>query len=210
VRGGGEDEFCCHGCARVYDVLQGLDESAGEVYLNAARRLGIIPGEEERAAAEPPLPEDSEAIKEERFRVEGMTCPSCSWVLQQVMLADSGVLSADADFFTGSARVRYDMRRTSTGRLRQILRPLGYRLTAADDEGRARVSRGATFDFIVCAVITMNMMSLAAVRYFELFDTIERVPEILAWLELLLLVPVLWIGCCRPSAGRRRGCAPAA
>ena len=93
--------------AAIYDVLQGLDESAGEVYLEAARRMGIIPddGEQEQAAPEPPLPEDPDAVKEERFRVEGMSCPSCSWVLQQVLLSDSGVLEADADFFTGSARV---------------------------------------------------------------------------------------------------------
>jgi heavy metal translocating P-type ATPase len=196
VRGNPEGEFCCHGCARVYDVLEGLDESAGEVYLEAARRMGIIPGGEERAPtdAEPPLPEDPDAIKEERFRVEGMSCPSCSWVLQQVMLSEGGVLSADADFFTASARVRYDMRRTSADRLRQTLKPLGYRLNAAADAGRTRVSRGATFAFIVCAVITMNMMSLAAVRYFELFDALERAPEVLAWLELLLVVPVLWLG----------------
>jgi heavy metal translocating P-type ATPase len=138
-----------------------------------------------------------------------MSCPSCSWVLQQVVLSDSGVVEADADFFTGSARVRYDMRRTSADRLRQTLKPLGYRLAAPDDQGKSRVSRGATFDFIVCAVITMNMMSLAAVRYFELLDAIERAPASLAWLELLLLVPVLWLGWLptarRAAAGLRAG-----
>lgn len=188
--------FCCRGCARVYDVLRGLDESAGEVYLEAARRLGIIPGGEPGRPVEfePPLPDDPAALKDERYRVEGMTCPSCSWVLQQVLLSDRGVVDADADFFTGSARVRYDMRRTSSDRLRQLLKPLGYGLAAPADDGRRQLGRGITFDFVVCAVLTMNMMSLAAVRYFELFDSYERAPALLAWLELLLLLPVLALG----------------
>jgi heavy metal translocating P-type ATPase len=192
-------------------VLQGLDESAGEVYLEAARRMGIIPGGEGAvpAAEEPPLPDDPDAVKEERFSVEGMSCPSCSWVLQQVLLSDRGVVEAEADFFTASARVRYDMRRTSAHRLRRTLKPLGYGLAAAAGEGKSRISRGATFDFIVCAVITMNMMSLAAVRYFELLEGYERAPAILAWLELCLVVPVLWLGWVptvrRAAAGLRGG-----
>jgi heavy metal translocating P-type ATPase len=210
-RPGEEGGFCCRGCARVYDVLQGLDESAGEVYLEAARRMGIIPGGEATAAVEdePALPDDPDAVKERRFHVGGMSCPSCSWVLQQVLLSDRGVTEVEADFFTGSARVLYDMRRTSPDELRRILKPLGYRLTAAGVEGKSRVSRGATFDFIVCAVITMNMMSLAAVRYFELLEGYERAPAILAWLELCLVVPVLWLGWVptarRAAAGLRGG-----
>jgi hypothetical protein len=79
LRGRPDDSgaFCCLGCARVHDVLQGLDESAGGVYLEAARRLGIIPGADAAApAGEPPLPDDPAAIKEERFRVEGMSTSS--------------------------------------------------------------------------------------------------------------------------------------
>jgi heavy metal translocating P-type ATPase len=197
LRGSPDEQgaFCCRGCARVYDVLQGLDESAAAVYVEAARRMGIIPGATTPAVEEePPLPEDPAALKEERFQVEGMSCPSCAWVLQQVLLSDPGVTDAEADFFTASARVRYDLRRTSVPTLRGILKPLGYGLTAPDAGSGSRVSRGITFDFIVCGVLTMNMMSLAAVRYFELLETYERAPALLAWLELLLLLPVLWLG----------------
>ena len=158
--------------------------------------MGIIPGGDGAVSATKAqaFPDDPEAIKEESFRVEGMSCPSCSWVLRQVLLSDSGVVEAEADFFTGSARVRYDMRRTSSHHLRRTLNPLGYDLKAAGDAYRSRVSRGATFDFIVCAVITMNMMSLAAVRYFELLDGYGRAPKILVLLELCLVVPVMWLG----------------
>ena len=91
-KGAAADEaFCCAGCARVYAVIAGLDASAGAAYLAAARALGIVPkdgGSPPAPAAPQPtpsLPDDVEAVREERFRADGMFCPSCAWVIEKVV-----------------------------------------------------------------------------------------------------------------------------
>ena len=209
VRGGGE--FCCAGCARVWDVLQRLDERAGSEYLAAARRLGIVPddGAERPAAGTPALPPDPEARRDERFEVGGLTCPSCSWVLEQVLASSPGVEAAAVDLFTETASVRLDLRRTSADRLIALAAPLGYALRPVADEGRGAAGRGLTLSFVVCAVLFVNMMSLSTLRYAEGLGWLADVPAYLSWVELAMLVPVLGLGWLpmlrRAAAGLRAG-----
>ena len=197
-------QFCCAGCARVYDVLQGLDETAGANYLKAARRLGIIPEEPEEkdannsASGEKMNPvlsaEKIEAEKTERFQIGGLLCPSCAWVCEQIIRSQEGILEANTDFITGSALVRYDMRRSAPDTLRDSLAEFGYSLQRFEDEAIGSASRLETIKFVICAVISVNIMSLASVRYFERLGYVDDLPIFIAWIELLLLLPILWIG----------------
>lgn len=189
-------DFCCHGCARVYEVLQGLDESAGAVYLEAARKLGIIPGgpAPQRPAKTPEPVSDPSALKEERYHAAGLFCPSCSWVMEQVMSSVPGVQSVKVDFFSSSCLVGYDLRRASLDRFQEVLKPLGYGLSAIDLQQASSSGRRATLDFAICGVLFMNLMSLAILRYSESLGWLDRVPPLVKWLELLLTLPVLAIG----------------
>ncbi len=198
--GTGEDgAFCCPGCARVWQVIQGMDASAGAGYLEAARRLGIVPsgGADPRAAPDTRVPPDPEAIREQRLAVSGMFCPSCSWVMEQVIESLEGVDAARIDFFSETGLVRYDMRRTSPDRINEILAPLGYSVGEIEEPGAGAVSRRFTFAFIACAILFMNLMSISVLRYFEQL----HVPGFLHWVELALVLPVMWLGWL-PIAGR--------
>jgi len=194
---GPDARFCCAGCERVHEVLSHLDDSARGAYVKAARRMGIVPAGPDGEAppsADRPLPADPSALCEERFALEGMACPSCAWVAEQVLASQRGVEQVEADFFSGTARVAIDLRLTSADQLRSLLAPLGYRLRPLGDEARSTLSRSATLRFVVAAVITMNIMGLASVRYFEGHGYLDHAPEFLVWLELALTVPVLVIG----------------
>jgi Cu2+-exporting ATPase len=178
----------------VYDVLRGLPEDAGRHYLEAARRLGIIPGADPRAPPDAVYPADPAAEREERFRIEGLVCPSCVWVAERVLLARAGVLDARFDFLTGSGVVRYDLRRASSDALARWLKPLGYCLSRLEHPAQGSLSRRLTFEFVATGVITMNLMSLSAVRYAGDLGWIQSVPSFLPWLELALCVPVMVLG----------------
>ncbi|GAB4298262.1 MAG: cation-translocating P-type ATPase [Myxococcota bacterium] len=197
-----EPLFCCEGCARVWDVLQGLDGESGAKYLAAARRFGIIPNEDgmKQTSREGPSP-DLSAIKEQNFNLIGLDCPSCAWVAEQILLTCDGVESASVNFFTGTGKVRYDMRTLSPDALQERLLPFGYRISAAEEEGESAVSKRVTFEFIVCAVLTMNLMSLSSLRYFVSLGWLDSVPLFIQWLELFLTIPVLVLGLRR--IGRR-------
>jgi cation transport ATPase len=210
----GERGFCCEGCSRVHEVLAQLPEAEHAAYVAAAQRLGLVPTEGGGVAPASPqsaLPSDPAAEKEERFRIAGLWCPSCSWVAEQILCSQRGVRAAQVDFFTSTAAVRYDLRCASPAALRELLSPLGYQLESLGEPQRDRASRAATLSFVACAVITMNLMSLATVRYFERLGVLDTVPPVLGWVELALTLPVLWIGY-RPMvrrawAGLRHGAA---
>ncbi len=192
--------FCCAGCERVYEILNQMDDAAKASYLTAARQMGLVPSDIEPTAdpgitqSNAALPEDRSAIRVARFHCEGMVCPSCGWVVEQVLGSAPGVRRVAADFFSGSAKVTYDLRETSDAALIAHLSPLGYRLSRITDSTRTGASRRATLDLIISAVLTMNLMTLSFARYAEGFGWIDAPPAFLAWIEMLLLVPVLYIG----------------
>ena len=108
-RAGATDTFCCAGCERVFDVLSRLDDGARAAYVESARKLGIIPGGPSAenavsASEEPPI-----ALTTDRLEVDGLVCPSCGWVVGEVLTAHKGVIGARVDYFTGTAEVTYDM-----------------------------------------------------------------------------------------------------
>ena len=72
-------EFCCVGCERVHEVLGQLDAGAHAAYIEAARRIGLIPAEDGSrsvGAADEQLPADPSALRSQRFRIDGLMCPS--------------------------------------------------------------------------------------------------------------------------------------
>lgn len=189
--------FCCSGCERVHDVLSHLDESAHAAYLSTARRLGLIPEDttsKETASPREVLPPDPEALRDERYACTGMVCPSCAWIVERVLLDTEGVEDIRVDFFSGTVKVRLDLRQGNMASLAEVLAPLGYGLERATALGDRTISKRATMQFVIVAVLTMNLMSLSFVRYAAELGYLGDMPEFLTWLELLLTLPVLYIG----------------
>ncbi len=188
--------FCCSGCERVYDVLSRLDESAKAAYLETARKLGLIP-KSDVSPVEIPNPmgcPDPAALRDERFSISGMVCPSCAWVVEQILLSNDGVDTAEVDYFSGTAKVGLDLRRSHKAALEEILAPLGYGLESTIEAGREKRVNLTTVYFIIAAVLTVNLMSLSFLRYAEGLGLMDKAPEFLKWLEMLLALPILYIG----------------
>jgi heavy metal translocating P-type ATPase len=191
-------QFCCAGCAHVYQVLKNLSGSAGKAYVEASRKLGVIPenvsGEAEKSEEDFPFPPSESAMRDQPIVCEGLTCPSCAWVLEQVLLSNPGVDKVEVSYFTESGRLRYDLRRVSIDELNSLLRPLGHRIDAFRDQAKTRLRGRSTLAFLIAAVLTMNIMTLSFLRYFEHLGYLDSAPEFLSWLEMLLTWPVLYIG----------------
>lgn len=186
--------FCCAGCARVYEVLQGLDASTGQAYLEAVRQFGIIPSSSRIAVAVAPyLPNDPAALRRQRFQINGLVCPSCSWVAEQVLLSQLGVHQAEVNFFSSSCLLEFDLRQVSLEQLDRLLSPLGYRLLPLEVSSQ-KAERSDTFAFVVSAVLCCNLMSVSFLRYAYTLGWISELPVFLIWLELGLTLPVLYLG----------------
>ncbi|MBM4386221.1 MAG: cation-translocating P-type ATPase, partial [Deltaproteobacteria bacterium] len=201
--------FCCTGCAMVYEVIQGLDESRIDSYLEAARKTGIIPNVAVGAESFPRLTESlprlaesfprhthppEDVLIEELFAVSGLHCPSCAWILEKILCSRPGMVSARADFFSSMAKIRYDMRVVSRETLNGILSPFGYALNRPEEDEKSLAGKRHSFAFLVCAIITMNLMTISSLRYFAELNWIEPLPEFIGRLEFLLSLPVMWLG----------------
>jgi len=183
--------FCCEGCSRVFEVIESLDEEAQATYFEAAQRAGIIPVRDEGGPQNSRKPfAESIAIKTQRLEIRGLVCPSCAWVAERIMESTQGITKATVDFFTGFTSLSYDMRRISLVEVRKALLPFGYELSESTQKPTGRLARRPTVEFLICAILTVNIMSLASVRYFGL----EDLPWFLVWLELGLVTPILWMG----------------
>jgi heavy metal translocating P-type ATPase len=199
VVGGEGRAYCCHGCAHVAEIIEAVGEhsDAGRLALEAARERGLI----STATPEPPrgpeivLPD--EARGEIRLRVEGLACPSCSWLVESVLDAAPGVANAQVDYLTDTARVVFDLRVSSQDALQSAVSEAGYRLAPMESEGGWPRWR-ETVRLSLAAIIAMNLMALAFVGYDSLLTGAENpfaVP--LAWAQILLALPVV-IWCALP------------
>ena len=211
--------YCCAGCARVDEVIAGLPEPARAATIKAlAERLGIAPlqgmvarAEAERAAVaaaaaeSDPGPAAAGAVDvaasavvggtvvEERFRVEGMHCPSCAWLVERLLEARPGVSGARVDFLSEVGTIRVDLRRTSRAEALGELERAGYRARALG-EVEARDPERLGLRLAVATIAAMNVMMLAWVHYAELFGMGAGEWKLwLGTLQAVLSVPaVLW------------------
>lgn len=199
-----ERRYCCAGCQRVDEVIRNLDPSAHANYIEAARRAGLIPSgdgggtlDEEETTVESGTSSESvsnDAIRTECLNVTGFECPSCAWVAQRLIRTIEGVSQASADFMTSSIKVTYDMRRTAPSIFAETLQPFGYRLDIEPTQHGKRISHPLTLRFTISAILTMNLMTLAVLRYGESLGWLDVAPVFLIWGEAILASVVLWYG----------------
>ena len=60
------------------------------------------------------------------IKVKGMTCGSCAIAIEQTLKATEGVEGAEVSYESGEARVKYDDRKVSIAKLREIINDMGY------------------------------------------------------------------------------------
>lgn len=68
------------------------------------------------------------AVETITLRIEGMTCKACEGHIRVALLKVPGVVAADVDYQTASARVTFQRGKATTGQLRQAVAKTGYRV----------------------------------------------------------------------------------
>lgn len=116
--------------------------------------------------AETSIDENSSSVVEQKFRVSGLHCPSCTWLVEHTLMGQRGVQEAHVDFLTEVASIRLDLRQTSRETALGAIEPVGYKAHELDDVG-ADPER-IQLRFGVGAIAAMNVMMLAFVHYAEL------------------------------------------
>lgn len=128
-------QFCCNGCAAAWRLLH--DGGLAEFYRlrdataeTPGRPAGEDPAAEAfdgpafRAAWTRPLRDGGELIA---WYLEGLHCPACVWLVEQLPRLLPGVRWARLDLGTAQLRVAYDPQHASPAAQARLLASLGYR-----------------------------------------------------------------------------------
>ncbi len=207
----GDRRFCCIGCRQVYIMLS---EAAGATDPAAFRRtdlfrrcqeMGIIPRSQEDLAGRtrtrrPPAESDSPGGPRPEglalhLQIDGMWCPACAWVIEEIIGRRKGVLAAACNFSTDRLRVEYDPVRITPEQIREEIRRLGYGAAAHDEQDRDPGRQAEFVRFSVSAFLTMNVMMLSFALYSGFFtflppDAVEN----LSWPIFFMATAVLAYG----------------
>ena len=191
VTNAGGRRFCCLGCAHVSAILDevGAESEAGRKAVAAARRQGLI------SSDVPPGPQVGELPKtvreETRLRVEGLSCPSCAWLVESVLATQKGVAEAEVDYLSDTVRVVYDLSKTSEEELASAVAEAGYRLSSLEEEG-GKEERRNLLRLALAAFVAMNEMILAWVGYSAfILGSSDLQALLVGWVQLAFALPVI-------------------
>jgi len=195
--------FCCPGCQQVFLLLfnspAGLPANFRETDLyRACVEAGIIP----RAAEGIPL-ESAERPQESSLspldltlKVEGMWCPTCSWLIEEVLRRTKGILEPQVSFLSDLVQVKYFPHLLSPPEIMTRISRLGFRPALfEEDPGESREKRSMVLRLGVSAILTTNIMMISMALYFGFFRDLSR--EVIGYFSYplwLMATPVVFYG----------------
>ncbi|MGQ9629073.1 MAG: heavy-metal-associated domain-containing protein [bacterium] len=81
-------------------------------------------------------------VREEKIRIEGMTCENCAGHVREALTSIGGVVSAEVNLSQGEAVVRYDVNEADLPTLHKAVVDAGYRVVDDGARGGRASGRG--------------------------------------------------------------------
>ena len=182
------DGFCCRGCAHVYALIQqeGLEGFYGEQSM-ATRPVGERPfeardytwtlAEQDTAEAEAERPKAA-------FRLTGMSCVGCVWLVERLARRAPGAVEAKASLTGQLLRVEWERGAFDLAGLAETLHRFGYDLAPGKSVGSGFTAMD--WRMLLSIIFALNAGLLAAPQWLG-----GDFAELASLLELLLLVCML-------------------
>lgn len=176
-----KEQFCCHGCKTVFEVLHscGLEqyyrlrqaaESSGDTSSGPALATGRRFGEFDDPAFQNLYVRSlGEHVASVELFLQGVHCAACVWLVEKLPQVAPGVLEASLDLPRSLVRVVWDTRRISLSRVAQTLDSLGYPPHPAREASTRDIRRKEERRFIariaIAGACAGNTMLLALALY---------------------------------------------
>jgi Cu+-exporting ATPase len=198
--------FCCAGCKSVYELLY-ANNLCTYYNFDAGAKPGVTVKEEEVPLGrfayldEDPIRNQllnfqSEAIHKVLFRIPGMHCSSCIWLLENLHKLDQGVIESRVNFPRREVTITYHPGKTRLSAVVTLLHKIGYgptlNLATLSDQKKAGRSGGLTLQLGLAGFCFGNIMLLSFPEYLALGSEIQELfGSFLGLLSLALALPVL-------------------
>jgi len=145
------------------------------------RDMGIIP---RTAVPNPPdtdppepapdkHPENNRTVLSLNLTITDMWCPSCAWVLEEVLKKTPGIGDVSCIFSTDRLRCEYDPVQSSPDRIINIISSLGYGAFIPGEAQESKERQKAFVRFAISAFLTANVMMLSFSLYSGFFTQLS-------------------------------------
>ena len=200
VTAAGNYNFCCPGCRQVFLILSQAtgrlpnDFRESELY-KACAGMGIIPGKASAPAAGPPSPPGIEGgVLDLTFKIAGMWCPACAWLIEEVLRKTPGIVESRVSFLTDTARLAYQPHLVAPAEIFARVEKLGYKVRLPDaGSGKDSAARDLLKRVGISAILSMNAMMFSSYLYFGFVrDLSDTVKAYFSYPLLFLSAPVVF------------------
>jgi P-type Cu2+ transporter len=198
---GGWKPMCCAGCEAVASAI--LGRGLGDYY-----RLRESVCSTPQASSDELELYDDPAVQRAFVRrnggrsealllLEGLRCPACAWLNEQVISAQPGVLGVSVNYATHVATVTWDSARARLSDLLRAVQEIGYRASPFD-ASRASAQqraerRSALARIVVAGLGAMQVMMYAVPAYLAGDgDMSADIALLMRWASLALALPVVF------------------
>ena len=174
-----KDEFCCPGCAAVYEIVNQLElEGAAKDERIKMLLEGVFPSGKDikNCITKIDNPEESS------FNVLGMVCPACAWLIHNRLSKLDGISDLNINFISELCEVSFDPKKLGNDDIYYCIKELGYEIqkSLSDDKLVDIFRFGAGWFF------ALNCMMISFVVY---SSEVWQVPILIKWIcSFLLLV----------------------
>lgn len=197
-----EHSFCCEGCRLVYDLLRDNNLCT---YYSLTEQPGHPADDTQRQQFEIlDRPEISEKFlrfkSDERsrlvFRVDGMHCASCIWLLEHLSKIDKGIIQSEVNFPAREITVDFHPAKTSPSRIAVLLSAMGYtpsvHLSDLTEVKKPKIDPRIV-KIGIAGFCFGNIMMLSFPEYLGADIAAEQsLVQYFAWLSLALSLPALY------------------
>lgn len=170
--------FCCQGCHGAYELIHGwglsdfyaLRDSMSVT--GAAQAAGQQPSYQQFDSAEflgPSAPKQMpDGAFSSELAVQGLHCAACSWLIERVLSAQSGIKACRVKMSDHTLRIIYDPQACSLSVVARLLDRLGYRLLPLDRSREKHLqleNRRLLIQIAIAGFLAANAMWIAVALY---------------------------------------------
>lgn len=132
------------------------------------------------------------------FRIAGMSCSACAGIIERSLRSAHGVYDAAVNFGNSVAAVSFDPSKTDRDRLVKVIEKAGYSIIEDDPEtiaeAEAEESKRMKRDLTIAVLFTVPLFILAMTDMFAGIPWLSEERPMLATVELLMCIPVIYAG----------------
>ena len=191
---GGQERFCCTGCAAAYAVIHelGLDQ----FYRRRDRRERLRPEADMAKDYIGHVATDETGHSTLHLIVDGVTCGACVWLIESVLAKEPGILEARVNLTTRRLVIRWNGPAADANRYAQRIAVLGFRLFPFDPDRMLATTNRSEQELqramAVAGFAAGNVMLLSvAVWSGYVQDMGPATRDLLHWVSALIALPAI-------------------